>query len=116
MDVLSERMQGMDVGGDGVIREVPRHHLLQPLSLLCNRIVPPAFQLVADVPQRPSHTLALGIPAQQESAIATLRADVSESEKVEGFRPSLAPLCTTFGRVLAKFDQAGLLHVESQRE
>jgi hypothetical protein len=86
--MLSERVQGVDVCGDGVIRKVSCHHLPQPLSLFCNRVVPPALQLIADVPQRRAHAVAPAVPAQQESAIAPLPADVREPEKVEGLRVS----------------------------
>ena len=65
--MLSERMQGVDVGGDSVIREVSRHNPPQPLTLLCNRVMPPAPQLITDVPQRCAHAITLAIPAQQES-------------------------------------------------
>src|SRR5258707_2720575 len=110
--MLSERMQGVDVGGDSVIREVSRHNPTQPLTLLCNRVMPPAPQLITDVPQRCAHAITLAIPAQQESAIASLCAYVRESEKVEGLRPSLAPPGSTLGSVFAKLDQTGFLRVE----
>src|SRR5258708_33713593 len=114
--MLSERMQGVDVGGDSVIREVSRHNPPQPLTLLCNRVMPPAPQLITDVPQRCAHAITLAIPAQQESAIASLCAYVRESEKVEGLRPSLAPPGSTLGSVFAKLDQTGFLRVEGQRK
>jgi hypothetical protein len=109
-------MQGVDVGGDSVIREVSRHNPPQPLTLLCNRVMPPAPQLITDVPQRCAHAITLAIPAQQESAIASLCAYVRESEKVEGLRPSLAPPGSTLGSVFAKLDQTGFLRVEGQRK
>src|SRR5258708_32550299 len=114
--MLSERVQGVDVGGDGVIRKVSCHHLPQPLPLLCNRVMPPALQLITDVPQRRAHAVALAVPAQQESAIASLRANVGEPEKVEGLRPSLAPPGSMLGSIFAELDQTSFLRMESYRK
>jgi hypothetical protein len=86
--MLSERVQGVDVRGDGVIRKVSCHHLPQPFPLFCNRVMPPTLQLITDVSQRRAHAVAATVPAQQESAIAPLPADVGEPEKVKGLRPS----------------------------
>ncbi len=99
-----------------MIREVPGHHLPQPLALFLDRVMPSSPQLVSDFPQGAAHAIAPALPQQQESAVASLAAHVGEAEKVEGLRPSLPPPDAALGSKFAELDQAGLLRMEGQRK
>ena len=115
-DPVAERRKGPTVGLHRIVSEVAGEDLLQPFSLLGNRLMPPLSHLGFHLLELGQQAVAPGFPFEQEFPIATDAADEGKAQKVESLRFSESALSASVRRKAAKLDQAGLLRVEGQRE
>ena len=76
---MPERRKRSAVCRDRIVVEVACHHLPQPLPLFGDRVVHAAPQLLLDVLQLRSHTVAAGLPLELEFSVARKSADKGEA-------------------------------------
>src|ERR1039457_901936 len=107
----------MVVARYGVISEIPPHHRLQPLQGVRDGLVHALLQLHLDFFQLGRHALPDGLSLDHEEARLLARpTDVSETQKVEGLRFSLATFLPALGGVTPKLNQARFLWMQLQSE
>src|SRR5215467_11081625 len=85
-DQKAERGQHGTVGRHGVIVEVSADDLREPLPLLGNRLMHSQSQSLLDVLEFRPHTVAPGLPRDEELAPAGFAAHEGEAKEVEGLR------------------------------
>src|SRR5712692_3951906 len=114
---VPERSQSLLVARNGVILEKSPHHRLQPFDRLRQRVMHAASQLGLDLLQLRCHPFADCRTGDDEIArLPVSPTDVSETEKVEGFRTSLPTQSPSLGGIAPEFNQARFLWVEFQTE
>src|SRR6266849_625962 len=112
-----EGAQSLLVAGNRVILEISPHHRLQPFGRLRQRVMHSASQLGMDLLQLCCHPCADGRADDDEMArLPVSPTDVSETEKVEGFRTSRATQSPALGGIPPELNQARFLWVEFQTE
>jgi hypothetical protein len=83
---VTELHERVAVGRHGVVPEVAGDHLLEPFSLLGNRLVHALSQFLFDRLELCPHAVAPGLPFDQEATPAGFAADEGEAQEVEGLR------------------------------
>src|SRR5579871_1960588 len=109
---VSKRLQSLLVARYRVVLEISANHCLEPLRRALRLLVQAHAQLLSDVLQLGCHALADCLPVHLEvPRLMILPTDVSETQKIKGFRlpfPSLAP---PFSSIAPEFDQTRLLRM-----
>jgi hypothetical protein len=85
-DPVAERRKGPTVGLHRIICEIAGEDLLQPISLLGNRLMPPLSHLGLHLFELGQQAVTPGFPFEQKFPIATDAADEGEAQKVESLR------------------------------
>jgi hypothetical protein len=93
-DLGAEADHLFDVRGHGMVREVPAHDRLDPLTLLRHGPVASPKKLLSERLQLRAHSFVRGVSQQQELPRPRLPADMREAEEIESFRLAL-PACAT---------------------
>src|ERR1700692_2296462 len=115
-DVVAERTEGPRVRRHRVIREVASNHLPEPFPLFGDRIIHALSQLLLDLPELRSHTIAAGLPLQLESTTTRFPAKEYETQERKGFRFAKAAPLSSDRCIAAKFQQPGLVRMKRKRE
>ena len=97
-DPVAERRKGLTVGLHRIVSEIAGEDLLQPFSLLGNRLMPPLSHLGFHLLELGQQAVTPGFPFKQEFPIATDAADEREAQKVESLRFSEAALSSSVRR------------------
>jgi hypothetical protein len=115
-DVEEERGQCRTVCRHCVVVEVAGDDLLQPSSLLGNRLMHAPQQFLFDGLQLLPHAVPSGLPFDLEFAPAGFAADEGEAQEGEGLRfAGPAPLAV-LRRNASELDKPGLLRMKRQRK
>src|SRR6516165_1920154 len=108
--VAAKRSHPLKIAGNGVILEIPPHHLLQPLHGSRNTRVHPLAQLRSNFLELGCHSFADRFPVDREFARLVVRTtNVSEAQKVKGFRLPFSPPLPALSGKAPKFNQARFL-------
>src|SRR5260221_13684820 len=110
-DVEEERGQCRTVCRHRVGVEVAGDDLLQPSSLLGNRLMHAPSQFLFDGLQLCPHAVPPGLPFDLEFAPASFAADKGEAQEGEGLRFSEPAPLAVCRRQASKLDQPGLLRM-----
>jgi len=114
---VPERLQSLLVARYGVILEIPANHRLQPLRRVLGPLVHARAELLPCLLQLGCHALADRLPQHHEvPRRMILPTDVSETQKVEGFRLPFPTFPPPFSGIAPKFNQARLLRMQLQPE
>ena len=138
---VSERFQSLLVTGYGVVLEISANHRFQPLRRVLGLLVqtlsqllpncfqlgclpppsppqkPPTSQLLPNCFQLGCHALADRLPQHHEvPGLVILPTNVSETQKVKGFRLPFPSLRPPFSGISPKFHQTRLLRMQLQPE
>jgi hypothetical protein len=97
-----------------VVVEVAGDDLLQPSSLLGNRLMHASSQFLFDGLQLCPHSIPPRLPFDLELAPASFAADKSEAQEGEGLRFAKPAPLAAFRREASKLDQPGLLRMKRQ--
>ena len=109
---VAERFQSRPVARNGVILEIPPHHLHEPLPSRRWRYVHPLSQLGPDIVELGCHALADRPPVHREiSRLVAGPTDVGEPQKVKGPRLPFSSLLPSLRGMSPEFDQACFLWV-----
>ena len=96
-----------------MISEISANHRSEPLSDVLILLVQALAQLLPDLLQLGRHSLADRLPVHLEvSRLRILPSDVSETQKIEGFRLSFPTLPPPFSGLAPEFNQARLLWMQ----
>jgi hypothetical protein len=109
--LVAELHERVAVGRHGVVSEVSGDHLLEPFSLLGNRLVHALSQFLFDRLELCPHAVAPGLPFDQEATPAGFAADEGEAQEVEGLRLCEPAAFAAVRRVASELDQPGLLRM-----
>src|ERR1700739_4469641 len=114
---LPERLQSPLVARYRVIAEIPANHRLEPRQRVLGLFVPAHAQLLPHLFHLGRHPLADRLPVHHEvPRRMILPTDVSETQKVEGFRFPCPTLRSPFSGIAPKFYQTRLLRMQLQPE
>jgi hypothetical protein len=94
-----------------VVVEVAGDDLLQPSSLLGNRLMNAPSQFLFNGLQLCLHAIPPGLPLDLEFAPTSFAADKGEAQEGEGLRFAEPAPLAVFHREASKLDQPGLLGV-----
>src|SRR6266481_2977793 len=108
--------QGIAITRYSVVANMPAHDRLQPLADFWNRVMHPPPQFGFHFPQPGLHPFTNRVPNHRKPSPLGCPADMRESEKVEGFRLSLAASLSVLRRMTAKLQEPGLFRVQFQTE
>src|SRR3989442_5793116 len=107
---VAERLHPRPVTRNGVILEIPPHHLLQPLHRVWNSHVHPLSQLRSNLLKLRCHPFADRLPMYSEIARRVVApTDVGETQKVERFRFPFSSLLPSLSGIAPELDQTRLL-------
>jgi hypothetical protein len=113
---LPKYSQTSRVGGDSVVRKIPSHHLTQPPSLLLKRLVQTTPQFLFDGFQSSAHPISPRLAVEKEMTRTRASTNVGKAKKVECFRFSKPPSCSTLSRETTELDNTSLLRMQRQSE
>src|SRR5271165_6842714 len=114
---VPERFQSLLVAGYSMILEISANHRLQPLRRVLDPLMQALSELLPNLLQLGRHALADRLPVHHEvPRRVILPTDVSETQKVEGFRLPFPTLAPPFSGITPKFNQARLLRMQLQPE
>src|SRR5262245_16613419 len=102
----------MTVGRRCVVVVEASNNLLQPCPLFGDWLVHPLSQLLLDLLEFCSHSVAPGLPLKEELASTRRAADKAKSQEIEGFRFANPALGAPSRRVATELDQAGLFRMQ----
>jgi hypothetical protein len=111
-DFGSEAIQSVQIRGHSIVAEVAFHDTMQPSADDGHRFVPSPEKRLPDCGQRCSHSLLYRQAHHSKAALPVLPTAVSEAQKVEGLRSSIAPCAPTFSREPAELDQPRFILVQ----
>ena len=111
-----DRPEGRRVSRDSIILEVSSQHAAQPLAHLTDGLMHPAVQFRLDALQFRGHPFPDGFAQHTESFLASLAADVGESQEIKRLRFSESALLPVLRREAAKFQEPRFLVVQFQIE
>src|SRR6202163_1620445 len=100
--------------GPRVLVNAPGDPLLQPSSLLGNRLMHAPSQFLFDGLQLCLHAIPPGLPFDLEFTPTSLAADKGEAQEGEGLRFTKPAPLAVFHREASKLDQPGLLRMKRQ--
>src|ERR1700730_145455 len=112
LHVVAECFHTRPVARNGVILEIPPHHLLQPLHGSLYTLVHSHAQLGSNILQLRCHPFADRLAVHREVARPVVGpTDVGETQKIEGLRLSFSSLLPSLSGITPEFDQARFLRV-----
>ena len=115
--VVAERLQSRPVARNGVILEIPPHHLPKPLPRRRWRYVHPLSQLGSKFFELGRHALADRPAAHREvPGLVAGPTHVGETQKIEGLRLPFSSLLRSLSGIAPELHQARLLRVQFQPE
>src|SRR2546427_9410061 len=95
-----------------VVPQVSEDPRAQPRAHHRDRVMQTAPKFGFHLPQLRLQSLPLGLPKHREPTLPRSRADMRETEEVEGLRLPQADTLPTLGRTRAELQQARLLRVQ----
>src|SRR6266508_6415491 len=113
---IPEQRQRSEVRRYAVVSDVSLDHRAQPGSHLGDRTMHAAPEFGLHLRQLGLQSPPHRLPQYREPSDPILPADMREAEEVEGLRPALAALASSFCRVAAELQQAGFVGMQLQSE
>jgi hypothetical protein len=114
-DFVPEDHQCVPVGRHRVVVEVAFDHLPQPFPLRRDVLMHAPPQCLLDRLELAPHSIASGLPLDQELAPSRLAADEGEAQEVEDLRLAEPASLAVFRREAPELDQPRLLRMQCQR-
>src|SRR5665213_1244311 len=114
--LVTERLHGIGVAGNGVVGEMPSHHGAEPAPLFGDGKVPASLDLVLDLGKLGPHPFRDGLALHPEPPCLVLPADVREAQEFKRIRLPLATCRTIPGGVAPELDEPRLVGVQFQVE
>src|ERR1035437_3963300 len=109
---VPKRLHSLLVTRHRMVLEISANHRLEPLRSALRLLVQPLAQLLSDLLQFGRHALADRLPVHLEvPRLTILPTNMSETQKVKGFRLPCSSLCPPFSGIAPKFNQTRLLWV-----
>src|ERR1039458_9220592 len=107
---VPKRLQSVLVARDRMVLEISANHRLEPLRSALGLLVQALAQFLPNLLQLGCHSLADRLPVHLEvSRPMILPTDMSETQKIKGFRLPCPTLLPPFSGITPKFNQTRLL-------